>query len=162
MHGREGKCRTPELQYTAFHRFLFVVFFLDLKCVFLVLLYFWTSLCGIFWIIICPVSVAVPSLDARCQCAAVFNTAFNQLFGASRACICEPTATVTFEQVQVCLFFPTLASQYLVVPYKRSLKITDTLYETEGGRYFHLESGKNVLRLSVSVKFMFDSPLTVV
>lgn len=101
-----------------------------------------------------PLSVAVPRLDAWCQCAAGFNTAFDQLFGASRASVCEPTAAATFEQIQVCLFFLTLASQYLVVPYKCSLNITGTPHETKGGRYFHLESGKNVLRLSVCVKFV--------
>lgn len=55
--------------------------------------------------VIQPLSVAVPSLDARCQCAADFNTAFDQLCDASDALICEPTAAATFEQIQVCLFF---------------------------------------------------------
>lgn len=55
--------------------------------------------------VIQPLSVAVPSLDARCQCAANFNTAFDQLCDASDALICEPTAAATFEQIQVCLFF---------------------------------------------------------
>lgn len=108
-----------------------------------------------------PLSVAVPRLDAWWQCAAGFNTAFDQLFGASHAPVCEQTAAETFELIQVCLFFPTLASQYLVAPYKYSLKITDTPHETKGGRFIHLESGANglTLRLSVCVKFMFDSPL---
>lgn len=52
-----------------------------------------------------PHAVAVPSLDARCQCAAGFNTAVDQLSGASHAAICKPTAAATFEQIQVCLFF---------------------------------------------------------
>ncbi len=77
------------------------------------------------------------SLAARCQCAAGFNTAFVQLLGAPRAgIICEPTAAATFEQILVCMLFPTLASQYLLVPYKCSLHITDTPHETKAACYF--------------------------
>jgi len=94
-------------------------------------------------------------LAARCQCAAGFNTAFVQLLGAPRAGIfCEPTAAATFEQILVCMLFPTLASQYLLFPYKCSLHITDTPHETKAAVIFYLESGKSVLRLSVCVKFV--------